>query len=215
MVESLADDARGVARPKGKTTFVQGGLPGERVKVKYSSTRKQFDEAMLLDVLESSPQRVEPGCEHYSACGGCNLQHLAYAAQVEHKENGLKRLFSSLPDADLVHWLPAITAEPYHYRHRIRMAISADKQGCVMGYRAGKSHVPVNIQSCSIAYPQLNGLLPELKRTIAQLKGRSQLRECLLSVDGLDQLSIQLLSRNPLKEMDINRLKDLSMEQGV
>ncbi len=78
----LSHDGRGVARrPEGhalagKTVFVAGALPGERVRVQQTGRQRSFDEAKTLEVLAASPDRVEPRCQHFGGCGGCALQHL-------------------------------------------------------------------------------------------------------------------------------------------
>ncbi|GGA52028.1 23S rRNA (uracil(1939)-C(5))-methyltransferase RlmD [Paenibacillus physcomitrellae] len=78
-------DGEGVGRAEGYTLFVAGALPGEKVRVKVISTKKQFGYAKLLDVLEASPDRVAAPCPIYDQCGGCQLQHMSYAGQLAWK----------------------------------------------------------------------------------------------------------------------------------
>jgi 23S rRNA (uracil1939-C5)-methyltransferase len=78
-------DGEGVGRANGFTLFVAGALPGERVLVKVEHLKKQYGYAKLLKVLESSPERVAPACGIYEQCGGCQLQHLSYEAQLKVK----------------------------------------------------------------------------------------------------------------------------------
>ena len=88
-MESLSHDGRGVAHVAGKTLFIQGALPGERVRVAYQRLHSKFDEARTEAVLEPSPDRVAARCPHFGVCGGCSLQHLAPAAQRALKEQTL------------------------------------------------------------------------------------------------------------------------------
>ena len=60
----------------GKTVFVAGALPGERVSFRRRGFHKSHDEAELIEVLEASPHRVTPRCAHFGVCGGCAMQHL-------------------------------------------------------------------------------------------------------------------------------------------
>jgi len=71
-VVDLAHDGRGVARDAGKAVFIDGALPGERVRFRVIKRRRQFDEAGLVDVLVASPDRVVPVCAHFGICGGCS-----------------------------------------------------------------------------------------------------------------------------------------------
>ena len=85
-IVDLAHDGRGVARVDGKTVFIDGALPGERVRFRVIKRRRQWDEAGLVEVLKPSPDRVVPACAHFGVCGGCSLQHLSAGAQIAAKE---------------------------------------------------------------------------------------------------------------------------------
>lgn len=78
-------DGEGVGRVEGYTLFVSGALPGEQVEVKVLKTKKQYGYAKLQKVLKPSSDRVSPPCEIYDQCGGCQLQHLSYEAQLDWK----------------------------------------------------------------------------------------------------------------------------------
>jgi len=81
----LTQDGEGVGRADGFTLFVQGALPGERVKAKVLKVKKQYGYAKMLELLQASPDRVEAPCPIYRQCGGCQLQHMDYAAQLKWK----------------------------------------------------------------------------------------------------------------------------------
>ena len=76
-IVDLAHDGRGIARLDGKAVFVDGALPGERVRFRVFKRRRQWDEAGLVEVVTASPDRVVPACAHFGTCGGCSLQHLS------------------------------------------------------------------------------------------------------------------------------------------
>src|SRR5687768_11270754 len=75
LVADLTHEGEGVIR-NGKTVFVAGALPGERVSYRRRSFHKSHDEAELVEILEASPARVLPKCAHFGVCGGCALQHM-------------------------------------------------------------------------------------------------------------------------------------------
>lgn len=81
----LTHEGEGVGRADGYTLFVSGALPGERVKARVLKTKKQYGYAKLLKVLTESPDRVQAPCPIYTQCGGCQLQHMSYAGQLEWK----------------------------------------------------------------------------------------------------------------------------------
>ncbi|UUZ81524.1 TRAM domain-containing protein [Paenibacillus sp. P26] len=65
--------------------FVQGALPGEKARVKVLKVKKQYGYAKLLEIVEASPDRVAAPCPIYQQCGGCQLQHMSYDAQLRWK----------------------------------------------------------------------------------------------------------------------------------
>ncbi|MGN9170903.1 23S rRNA (uracil(1939)-C(5))-methyltransferase RlmD [Paenibacillus polymyxa] len=78
-------DGEGVGRVEGFTLFVPGALPGEKVRVKVLKTKKQYGYAKLLDIAQSSPDRIAAPCAIYDQCGGCQIQHMSYEAQLSWK----------------------------------------------------------------------------------------------------------------------------------
>lgn len=78
-------DGEGVGRADGYTLFVQGALPGEKVRVKVLKTKKQYGYAKLVELVEASKSRTSAPCPIYDRCGGCQLQHMDYAGQLAWK----------------------------------------------------------------------------------------------------------------------------------
>ncbi len=107
-VDRLAFGGRGVARVEGLVVFVDGGLPGARVRARVERVKKGFAEAVALDVLSPSPQAAEPFCRHFGVCGGCLWQDLEYPAQLfwkrEQAAETLARLggLANIPVAEAV-----------------------------------------------------------------------------------------------------------------
>lgn len=81
----MTHEGEGVGRVEGFTLFVQGALPGEKVRAKVLKTKKQYGYAKLLKIEQASGDRIAPPCEIYDMCGGCQLQHMDYAAQLAWK----------------------------------------------------------------------------------------------------------------------------------
>lgn len=81
----MTHEGEGVGRFEGYTLFVHGALPGEKVRAKVLKTKKQYGYAKLLQIVEASGDRIAPPCEIYDKCGGCQLQHMDYPAQLAWK----------------------------------------------------------------------------------------------------------------------------------
>ncbi|WP_274648984.1 23S rRNA (uracil(1939)-C(5))-methyltransferase RlmD [Paenibacillus humicola] len=84
-IVGLTHEGEGVGRASGFTLFIQGALPGERVRAKVLKVKKQYGYAKLLQIETASPDRVDAPCTIYKQCGGCQLQHMDYAAQLRWK----------------------------------------------------------------------------------------------------------------------------------
>ena len=214
-IDRLADDGRGIARPKGKATFIAGALPGETVKVKYTGCRKDFDQAELISIDKASLIRRDPVCSYYGQCGGCQLQHIEYGAQLEHKSVHLRHLLDGLNQVRAIDWYPAIQAGEVAYRHRVRLAIKAGKKGCAIGFRKEQSQQVVDIARCEVIFPGLNQCLTLLRQRLPQLKNRSSMLECMIGeAEGGKRFSVAIVSRHHLCESDIELLAKLAEAQA-
>lgn len=213
-IDKLAGDGRGVSRVKGKTVFVQEGLPGERVMARYTAIHKQYDEAIVHAVIEASGDRVEPRCEYAQYCGGCNLQHMAYDAQIEHKQQQLKQLFAPMVTDNKV-FQPPITAAMFAYRHRARLAVIADKKGCKLGFRQDKSHRVVDINHCEVIYRSLSDQLPAFKQLLLSLKARSSVVELSIAEDNDGKQGLLLSCKQPLPDCDIDQLAAYAQKMQI
>jgi predicted RNA-binding protein with TRAM domain len=80
-IDSVTHDGRGIAAIDGKKVFVSGALPGEEVRFQRRKSRRNYDEAELIEILEAAPERIEARCEAYGRCGGCALQHVSQEQQ--------------------------------------------------------------------------------------------------------------------------------------
>src|SRR6202795_1939678 len=161
-VVDLAHDGRGVARVDGKAVFIEGALPGERVKFRVFKRRRQLDEAGLVEVLRASPDRVVPKCAHFGVCGGCSLQHLSAAAQVAAKERQLLENLQRIGRVRAERVLAPLRGPEWAYRRRARLGVKyVHKKGRVLaGFREREKPYVADIQRCEVLLESL-GLLPQ------------------------------------------------------
>lgn len=157
LVERIVHGGAGLVRVEGKIGFVEGVLPGEKVRVAVTRDHGSRFDARLLEILQSSSHRVEPLCPLSGTCGGCDLQHIHYDEQVEIKRQivaeDLGRLggFSLRPDE-----IGLETGAPWGYRGRVQL--HADPQG-VTGFHERSSETVVAVNHCPVALPAINELL--------------------------------------------------------
>lgn len=199
-ITDLTHDGRGVGHQQGKACFVEGALPGESVSWSLSKSHRQYDEGMVKEIASASPDRVDPECQHFGICGGCQIQHLSYPAQVSAKQNRLKQ---ALQHKDIVaeNWLEPITAMPWNYRRRARLAVavSAKRQPSnpemTVGFMRRASNQILPVDNCPILVEELNQLLPHLPSLLASLSNqqRESVTEVELSYDS-SHISIRLIA---------------------
>jgi len=170
-VIGLNHEGEGVGRVNGFTLFIAGTLPGEKVKVQVSGLKKQFGYGKLIEIIKASPSRIAAACPVYNECGGCQLQHLDYAAQLEAKRqqviDNLERI-GKLTDV-VVH--PAIGMEqPWRYRNKSHMPIGRSMEGgLVSGFYAQGTRRIVETDRCMISHEQNDEIVGAVKRIAREL----------------------------------------------
>lgn len=154
-VEKLVPGGDGLARHEGKVVFVPGSLPGERIRARLTESKKDFARAEILEILAPSPDRTTPPCPLAGRCGGCDWQHISYAAQLRQKlamaADALKRIGGmEWPD------LAIEAGEPWRYRNRAQLHRAP---GGGLGFLGRGSHDVIPVPSCPVADPALDALL--------------------------------------------------------
>jgi 23S rRNA (uracil1939-C5)-methyltransferase len=157
---------QGVAHHNGKTVFIPGLLPEERAEITLTEDKRQYARGQVKRRLSDSPERVAPRCPHFGACGGCQQQHASVVLQQKSKSRVLSRL--------LKHDVNEIIADqPWGYRRRARLSLNYDPKTArlEMGFRKASSSEIVDITHCPILVPQLEALLPDVRRCLSGLEG--------------------------------------------
>lgn len=197
-----------VASPGGKRVLVPGALAGEQISFRRQRRRRNFDEGVLLEVLRPSAQRAVPACEYFSRCGGCSLQHLEPAAQLEMKQaallDSLQRIGRVVPERIL----PPISASVWGYRRRARLAVRhvAKKGRVLVGFRERDQPRVVDMLSCETMHPVVSCLLPELSVLIGALSIRARLPQIEVTVaDNATALVLRVLDPPAAGDMALLR----------
>ena len=178
----LSHDGRGVARRQdgpnaGKAVFVTGALPGEKVLVQQTGRQRAFDEARTLEVLQASPDRVDPRCPHFGTCGGCALQHLDETKQIHAKQRvlleNLERIGHVAPD-DV---LPPLTDAAWGYRRKGRFSVRRveKKDKTLVGFREQDPRFVADLSECHTIIPILGERLGALSSLIDGLEARREI----------------------------------------
>jgi len=166
---NLSHDGRGVIKLNERVYFVDGVLADEEVV--FTPLRKKRGQFMgrLEQVIEASPDRVEPPCEYFGVCGGCSLQHLDPKAQIRFKSNTLVENMARIAKVTPQQWLEPMQDALWHYRRKARPGVKfvAKKGGVMVGFREKASAYITSLQSCLTMSKDISDLLPDLHSLFA------------------------------------------------
>ncbi|MGB7632021.1 MAG: class I SAM-dependent RNA methyltransferase [Candidatus Deferrimicrobium sp.] len=148
-----------LARPEGMgVLFVRWALPGEVVSVRLVERKREYAFAEAVEVLSPSPHRVDPPCEVFGECGGCQLQHADYPYQLEMKREILREAFRRIGKMDVAPEV-APPLEPLGYRYRGRFRVDGE----MVGFHASLSRRLVPVSRCPLMVDAINAVLPGLR----------------------------------------------------
>jgi 23S rRNA (uracil1939-C5)-methyltransferase len=147
--------------PDGLVVMVPGVLPGETVLIRESKAYRGHKEGALIRILDPAVERITPPCPYYGSCGGCDLQHAAYPAQLHIKQQilreNLERAHLELPEDQPGSTLAS--PDPFGYRHRLRLHL--DRTGN-LGFHQHASNQVVPIRRCLLATEAINRVIGNL-----------------------------------------------------
>jgi len=182
-IAALTHDGEGVVR-EGKTAFVPGALPGERVRFRRTKKHKQHDDALLVDVLEAAPERVVPKCLHFGVCGGCALQHFDPHAQLDAKQTEIRDNIERIGQVKAESWLPPMRGPVWGYRRRARLGAKyvAKKGRVVVGFRERLAPYVAEVIRCEVLAPPADALVKPLADMLMQLSIRDRVPQVEVAV---------------------------------
>ena len=157
----MAHRGPAVGRSDGQVVFAFYGIPGERVKVQLERRRKKFLHARVVEVLDASPDRTDPRCPYYGACGGCQWQHVDYPAQVRLKQQVVEEHFARIGKQPVSINAVHTPRSPWEYRYGCEIALSREA-----GFRQRGSRRVVEVEQCAISHPLISQLLAVLNEMI-------------------------------------------------
>ena len=232
-VESLDLEAQGVAhRPnvdeqgdpltegQGKVVFIEGALPGERVRVNVSRKKNNWEAGQMSALARESSQRVRPGCPHFGlhpgACGGCKMQHLHPAAQVAVKQRVMEDNLWHLAKVKAQTLLRPIEGPAWGYRDRARLSVRyVHKKGTVLiGFHERKSRYVADMQVCPVLPAKVSAMLMPLRELIGSMELREQMPQIELAA-GERVTALVLRNLAPISPADAQRLRDFAALHDV
>lgn len=215
VVAALTHEGEGIIRG-GKTAFVLGALPGERIRFRRTKRHKQHDDARLIEVLERAADRADPRCAHFGICGGCALQHLAPESQLATKQlelrDNLERVAQVMPDT----WLEPLRGPVWNYRRRARLGAKyVTKKGrVVVGFRERLAPYVAALDRCEVLAAPADALITPLSEMLTGLSIRERLPQIEVAVaDNAVAMVLRVLS--PPTPADLSKMREFERSHGV
>ncbi len=125
LVTDIAEGGKGVGKADELVIFIDKAIPGDVVDIELYRKKKNFAEAKIISLIESSQHRIEPFCQHFGVCGGCKWQHMSYESQLHFKQKSVKDALERLGKIDASLCEPILaSAETKFYRNKLEYTFS-------------------------------------------------------------------------------------------
>ncbi|MRI34865.1 23S rRNA (uracil(1939)-C(5))-methyltransferase RlmD [Endozoicomonas sp. OPT23] len=213
-VHGLSHDGRGLAKQHGKTIFISGALPQEKVSIRVTEDKRRFTSAEVVSVEQPSTDRVEPPCPHFKQCGGCSLQYWSHEGQLQGKQSIVLdqlRRFSSLTPATLS---DPLVSTPYGYRHRCRLSMIWRNNQLQFGFRQQQSKQIIDIRECPVLVEPLQPLLPLIKSLLQTLDKKTAVSHVEL-IQADSGRAVLFRHIKPLSAEDQGKLATFAKDQQL
>ncbi|HFC6361011.1 23S rRNA (uracil(1939)-C(5))-methyltransferase RlmD [Neisseria lactamica] len=207
-ISALDYEGRGVAKVGGKTVFIKGALPSERVGFRIVRQKKQFDEAETVAIFKVSDERTVPQCRYFERCGGCSLQHISPAAQVAFKQRMMEEQLERIGKVRPQQILPPIYGHVWHYRDRARFSVSLDKLCRLkLGFQAKKTNDVVDISSCMLLPKPVSDKLPAIRGLLQDLAEEGSVARFAEFYRGSEITVLNIAFKSKLRQNEENRIR--------
>lgn len=170
--EDLTHEGSGVAKVNNYPLFIPYLLPGEKAKIKVVKVNKNFGYGKLLTLNKRSEHRVEPPCNVFYQCGGCQIQHMTYEAQLVMKQNYVKNSLNRIGKiADVIVHPVLGMDEPWYYRNKMQMPIGEKNGSLITGFYRERSHdIIPDMDTCLIQNKYGNQIIQAVTEIANDLK---------------------------------------------
>ncbi|MCP4846946.1 MAG: class I SAM-dependent RNA methyltransferase [Verrucomicrobiaceae bacterium] len=212
-IDTLTNMGKGLARTQGGwVVFVPFCLPGERVLARIYRNDKNFSEADLVKVITQSPERINPHCELFGQCGGCQYQNLNYSSQLAWKRRQLKELIQHMAGVSFP--VAPVIPSPLEYGYRSKITPHFDKPRNnninAIGFQQAGRRKLIDVPQCAIAHPAINlkltGARDSIRKASREYKkgatllfraddnGNVHTKSADIAVDRVDGIEFQYLA---------------------
>ena len=182
ITDKMVFGGKSLGKINGKNVFIPYAVPGEKLEIEITEEKKDYDNARIVSVIESSPHRVEPACRYYGKCGGCNMMHIDSEFQKELRLGILTDIFRQ-NGIDINGKTKIISGPDFNYRARFQL-----NDG---GLSQRQSNVVIRVEECLCAEESVNEYL---KKTSAPDSEQRPCGRCHLFGSSFSEESLKITS---------------------
>ncbi|WP_058486449.1 23S rRNA (uracil(1939)-C(5))-methyltransferase RlmD [Defluviitalea phaphyphila] len=170
-IDDIGVKGEGIGKIDNFTVFVEGALPKDKIEVRIIKVKKNYGFGKLIRIIEASPMRITPKCPYAKRCGGCQIQHLDYKAQLEFKTKKVKDNIERIGKLNDVIVYPTLgMKEPFYYRNKAQFPVGIKDGKVQIGFYAPRSHDIIDISKCYIQDPINNKIINIIRNYIEKYK---------------------------------------------
>ncbi|ENH96434.1 RNA methyltransferase [Gracilibacillus halophilus YIM-C55.5] len=172
--EDMTHEGSGVGKVNGYPLFVPYGLPGEQAKVKVIKVKKNFGFGKIIEFYNQSDERVDPPCDVFYKCGGCQLQHMSYQRQLDMKHDQVQNALKKIAHIDDIPIHPTIGMDdPWRYRNKVQIPVGSKNGELITGFYRKRSHDIIDDMDHCIITDETADRMVDAVREIANRLGIS------------------------------------------
>jgi 23S rRNA (uracil1939-C5)-methyltransferase len=215
-IEALSHEGRGITTYQDKKVFVHGALVGEEVQYQVTKQHRRYLEGTTQQVLSPAADRVTPKCEHYAYCGGCSLQHMGQAQQLQFKQQTLLQQLKHFGGITPDEILKPIIGDHYGYRRKARLGVRylEKTDEVLVGFHERNGRYLARLNSCEILHPSVGQLITPLRELIKNMAAKKSIAQIEVAI-GDAQTVLMFRHLVDLTENDLATLKQFAADHNV
>ncbi|MBU1319561.1 MAG: 23S rRNA (uracil(1939)-C(5))-methyltransferase RlmD [candidate division Zixibacteria bacterium] len=172
-IDSMAFTGRGVGRVGDKVVFVTGGIPGDRLTARIVKKKRSFLEAVAIDIIEPSDDRIKAPCRHFDVCGGCSFQNVPYEKQLHYKQDFIRDALVRIggeqnpPIKEIIR-----CQQEFYYRNKMEFSFLpiAGAPARLGLHVRGRWNEIFDVEECLLQSELSNEILAETKKLVNELE---------------------------------------------
>lgn len=166
-IVDMGDSGEGIGKVDGFTFFVGGAVVGDTLKVRLKTLKKSYAMAKMVEIIEPSEHRQKTDCAHFPECGGCQLRHVTYEAQLELKQRKVASTLERIGGFKDIQVEPVLGMKhPYHYRNKCQFPAGEKDGKKIIGFYKRKSHDVQELNNCHLQSELADRIVESIKTWI-------------------------------------------------